>query len=260
RGRPPCPVCTGSRKVSRMARIYDTKPSVQTNKGRRAAQRFTRSISRRIRGRARCSLNSPPSHKRVLTIMASAIHTMPPCFLTRISSAFTCPRSPGRSATHPFSASPLRQRQVPGAFDQELLHRLPLATGACPPISNGALVKPKSRHDRLHRTPMSEQGHDEHHGLYRGAQAIEDRTSAGAEGFVALVTDEALLLARMDSDIAHADLAPGMAMLIGAECRRGVHDAPPGFVWKHAKRSMPGPPFLLQVSFTTVKWRATHFY
>src|SRR5438128_3135766 len=34
RGRPPCPVCTGSRKVSRMARMYDTKPSVQTNKGR----------------------------------------------------------------------------------------------------------------------------------------------------------------------------------------------------------------------------------
>jgi hypothetical protein len=149
--------------------------------------------------------------------------------------------------------------QVPWSFDQALLHRLPLATGACPPISNGALVKPKSRHDRLHRTPMSEQGHDEHHGLCRGAQAIEDRTSAGAEGFVALVTDEALLLARMDSDLAHADLAPGMAMLIGAECRRGVHDAPPGFVWKHAKRSMPGPPFLLQVSFTTVKWRATPF-
>src|SRR4029434_2467411 len=91
RGRPPCPVCTGSRKVSRMARIYDTKPSVQTNKGRRAAQRFTRSISRRIRGMSRCSLTSPPSHKRVLTIMASAIHTMTPCFLTRISSADLTP-------------------------------------------------------------------------------------------------------------------------------------------------------------------------
>ena len=35
---------------------------------------FTRSTSRRIRAMSRCSLTSPPSHKRVLTIMASAIH------------------------------------------------------------------------------------------------------------------------------------------------------------------------------------------
>src|SRR5215510_9764497 len=147
--------------------------------------------------------------------------------------------------------------QVPWSFDQELVHRLPLATGAGPPSSNGALVKPKSRHERLRRTPMSEQGHDAHHGLCRGAQAIEDRTSAGAEGFVALVTDEALLLSRMNTNVALASLASGRAVLIGAAYGCGVHDGPPGFVWKHAKRSMSGPPFLLQVSFTTVKWRAT---
>ena len=33
RGRPPLPVCTGSRKVSRMARMEDTKPSVQSPRG-----------------------------------------------------------------------------------------------------------------------------------------------------------------------------------------------------------------------------------
>src|SRR5262249_3346405 len=104
---------------------------------------------------------------------------------------------------------------------------------------------------------MSEQGHHEHHGLGRGAQAIEDRTSAGAEGFVALVTDKALFLSRMNTNVALARLASGRAVLIGAEYGLGVHDGPPGFVWKHAKRSMSGPPFLLQVSFTTVKWRAT---
>src|SRR5262249_33046259 len=89
----------------------------------------------------------------------------------------------------------------------------------------------------------------------------EDRTAAGAEGFVALVTDEALLLPRMDTDIASASLASSRAVLIGAECGCGVHDSPPGCVWQHAKRSMLGPPFLLQMSFTTVKWRATreHF-
>lgn len=39
----------GSRTVSRMARMYATKPSVPTNKGQKAAQWRTRSISRRIR-------------------------------------------------------------------------------------------------------------------------------------------------------------------------------------------------------------------
>ena len=39
-----------------------------------------------------------------------------------------------------------------------------------------------------------------------------------------LVADEALLLARMDTDIAHARLASGMAVPIGAEYRRGIHE------------------------------------
>jgi hypothetical protein len=37
----------------------------------------------------------------------------------------------------------------------------------------------------------------------------------------------------MDTDIAHARLASGMAMPIGAEYGCGVHDAPPGCTWKH---------------------------
>src|SRR6266567_4176537 len=106
RGRPPVPVCTGSRKVSRTARMSDTKPSVQTNRGRWAAQRLTRSISRRINDMSRCSLTSPPSHKRVQTIIAKAIQTIPPCFLTRISSACTCPRSRGCSTRCSCTACP----------------------------------------------------------------------------------------------------------------------------------------------------------
>src|SRR5438445_7617150 len=62
----------------------------------------------------------------------------------------------------------------------------------------------------------------------------------------------------MDADIALADLASGMAVPIRAECGCGVHAGPPGFVWKHTKRSMAGPLFSLQVSFTTVKWGAIH--
>ena len=45
--------------------------------------------------------------------------------------------------------------------------------------------------------------------------------------------DEALLLLRMDTNIALAGLASGRAVRIGAECRREVHDAPPGCAWKH---------------------------
>src|SRR6516165_4973614 len=104
---------------------------------------------------------------------------------------------------------------------------------------------------------MGEQGHDDHHSLCRGAQPIEDGAFAGAEGLLTRVTDEALLLPRMDTNVALARLASGRAVLIGAEYGCGVHDSPPGCVWKHAKRSMSGPPFLLQMSFTTVKWRAT---
>src|SRR5437667_6453664 len=104
---------------------------------------------------------------------------------------------------------------------------------------------------------MVEKGRDDHHGLCRCAQPIEDGAFAGAEGFVTLVTDEPLFLLRMDTDIALARLASGRTVPIGAECGCGVHDGPPGVVWKHAKRSIFGPPFSLQVSCTTVKCRAT---
>src|SRR2546430_4865241 len=104
---------------------------------------------------------------------------------------------------------------------------------------------------------MSEQGHHQHHGLGRGAQPIEDGAFAGAERLVTRVADEALLLLRMDTDIALACLASGRAMLIGAECRRGVHACPPSSVGERTKRSMSGPPFALQVHLPTVACGAT---
>ena len=88
---------------------------------------------------------------------------------------------------------------------------------------------------------MGEQGHDEHHGLCRGAQPREDRACGGAKGLLTRVTDEALFLPRMDTDIALARLASGRAVPIGTACGCGVHADPPGCVWKHAKRSMFGP-------------------
>src|SRR5256714_8639020 len=62
----------------------------------------------------------------------------------------------------------------------------------------------------------------------------------------------------MDTDIALACLASGRAMLIGAECRRGVHACPPSSVGERTKRSMSGPPFALQVHLPTVACGATY--
>jgi hypothetical protein len=113
--------------------------------------------------------------------------------------------------------------QVPGLFDQILVHGLALAPRACPPVSNRPLVKPKSCHDRLHGTPMGEQRHHEAHRLGRGAQAVKRGAFGGAERLMALMADEPLFLLRMDTDIAHACLTSGRAVPIGAKYRRGIH-------------------------------------
>src|SRR5256714_11492186 len=64
----------------------------------------------------------------------------------------------------------------------------------------------------------------------------------------------------MDTDIALACLASGRAMLIGAECRRGVHACPRSSVGERTKRSMSGRPFALQVHLPTVACGATRLY
>src|SRR5207302_65998 len=139
----------------------------------------------------------------------------------------------------------LHLAQVAGLLDQILVHGLALTARASPPRRDSALIKPKRRHNRLHGTPMGEQGHDEHHRLCRGAQPIKDGPCAGAEGLLTRVTDEPLLLLRMDTNIALADLASGRAVAIGAECRRGVHDAPPGCAWKTLPREVCRDPRFL---------------
>src|SRR5215471_1561061 len=126
--------------------------------------------------------------------------------------------------------------EVPWLFNQVLVHCLTLSPGADPPCGDGPLVEPKRCHNRLPGTPMGEQGHDDDHGFCRGAQPIADRPCGRAEGFVARVTDEPLLLPRMDPDIALARLASGRTVPIGAKDGCGVHDGPPsGGVWKHCQ-------------------------
>src|SRR5262249_27099078 len=90
----------------------DTTPSVQSNRGCWAAQRRPRSISRRIRGRARGALPSPPSPSRGRTLRALALQTRPPCCLPRSSSAWPWPRSRGGSTRDACTAWPCRPERA----------------------------------------------------------------------------------------------------------------------------------------------------
>ena len=90
---------------------------------------------------SRCSLTSPPSHNRVLTIHGQC---------------------------HPHDAAlfldaeliGLHLSQIAWLLDKILMHSLALTARSSPPSRDGTLVKPKRRHDRLHGTPVGEQGHD----------------------------------------------------------------------------------------------------
>jgi hypothetical protein len=52
----------------------------------------------------------------------------------------------------------------------------------------------------------------------------------------------------MDTDIALANLASGMAVRIGAECNRGVHDNSPGCAWKHCHEKYVWTPVFFATS------------
>jgi hypothetical protein len=52
----------------------------------------------------------------------------------------------------------------------------------------------------------------------------------------------------MDTDIALADLASGMAVPIRAEYTRRVHDAPPGCAWKHCHEEYVWTPIFFTTS------------
>ena len=101
---------------------------------------------------------------------------------------------------------------------------------------------------------MGEQGHDAGHGLCRGAQAIAGRALRGAERLVALRAEEALVLARVETNGAPAGLSSGGARHMRAECRWGVHDDSPLLVvlGSMPRRSMSGPSLPLQPHSTTV--------
>jgi len=65
-------------------------PSTAAGRSPGRAQARILAASRRMRALSRWALTTPPNHSRALTISAIAIHTIPFCKRTRISSACTC--------------------------------------------------------------------------------------------------------------------------------------------------------------------------
>ena len=140
--------------------------------------------------------------------MANAIQTMPPCIFTRISSACTCPRSRGCSTRCSCTA-------------------WPWLAGTCLPRRDRPLVKPKGDDDRLQGAAMARSVSTSVTVSAGRPQAVERRPFRCGEGLAALRTDEALVLARVDTDIALAYLASGRTRQIRAEYKRGIHDHSP---------------------------------
>src|SRR4030095_4848349 len=114
----------------------------------------------------------------------------------------------------------------------------------------------EGRDDSLQWAAMREQRHHCYDQLGRGTQPVEDRPFRDGKGLVTLRTHEPLVLTRVDTDIPLAALSSSRAVHIGAEYSCGVHDGPPGVVEEHAKKSMSGPPFLLQAAWPTFWWGA----
>jgi hypothetical protein len=130
----------------------------------------------------------------------------------------------------------------------EVVRRDPLALdpSARQPTRHRPLVIAKRHDNRLQWTPMGHQGHHQADRLRRGPQAIQCGAFRGAERLVALRAQEALVLTRVDTNVALACLASGGAHQIGAECGGGVHAfSSPGVAGEHAKKEYVWTPIFI---------------
>ena len=100
--------------------------------------------------------------------------------------------------------------------NQRLLDSLPLRPGACPPRRHRPCVAPESRDARLPRTARREPCPHGHDPCSRRTQPVADGAFRRGNGFVALLTDKPLLLARVDSAMALTDLASGRTCQVRA--------------------------------------------
>jgi len=132
-------------------------------------------------------------------------------------------------------------------LNQIILHGLALDASARQPTRNGPLVEAEGDDDSLERTAVGEQRDHEGHGLGRGLQAVARGAFRGAERLVALGAEEALVLARVDTNVALACLCSGGAVQIGAECGCGVHGCPPRSALTCGKEEYDWPPVFIAI-------------
>jgi hypothetical protein len=137
------------------------------------------------------------------------------------------PRLDQHRQRHPHDAALFRDAtlvslhlpQVTRWLDQILVNGLALAARPRPPGCHRALVESKRGDDHLQWAAMGKQGHDNDHERRRGPQSVEDRACRCREGLVAQLTDEPLVRARVDAEIACTAMASAGAPQIGAEYR-----------------------------------------
>src|SRR2546429_7384957 len=109
-----------------------------------------------------------------------------------------------------------------------LLDRLTLDASTRQPTRHRPLVIAKRHDDRLQWTTVGHQRHHETDRLCRGPQAIASRAFRGGERLVTLRAHEALLLTRVDANVALASLSSrGGGPNWGGSGRRVPEGAPP---------------------------------
>src|SRR5262249_21144958 len=127
-----------------------------------------------------------------------------------------------------------------------------LAVGASLVLPGGhrALVGAERSDASLQGAACDPQGED---GDEQGAllvQAIKGGALAGREGLTAEAADVASRLVAVDLDVALAELSPGGAVGVVAECLGGVHGVPPrrSRLASLPVRMFPGPPLVYTLS------------
>jgi hypothetical protein len=90
---------------------------------------------------------------------------------------------------------------------------------ACPlpPIPHRALIEPKSMHDGLDWTAVSQQRNHQQHRLRLCAQPIENRPFRRRKRLLALIADVPLFLLTMQADVSFFDLPSCRAINIRAK-------------------------------------------
>ena len=122
---------------------YAFQPSVHTNSAHMGWQQARTCWSKRFaRLRSRLRLTTPPNHKRVDTIIAKPIQAIILCPFTRISSACTCTKSSCPCWTNLWWT------------------RLPVLPRSVSPAGHRAFVQAKRLHNRLDRTAIRQERHD----------------------------------------------------------------------------------------------------